>query len=65
VASERKSRVLKLLDGRPMMTLRQNTKVQTRTNEERRRAELASSTLHHVLQRNWRHAFTCVAHFII
>jgi hypothetical protein len=29
--------------------LRQNTKVKTCTNEERRRAERASPTLHHVL----------------
>jgi hypothetical protein len=47
------------------MSLRQNTKAETCTNEERRRAELASPMLHHALQRNQRRAFARVAHFTI
>jgi hypothetical protein len=47
------------------LPLCQNTKAETSTNEERRRAELTSPTLHHTIQRNQRCAFACVAHFTI
>jgi hypothetical protein len=48
-----------------LVPLRQNTKVETHTNEERRRGELASPTLRHALQRNQRCVFTRVDHFTI
>jgi hypothetical protein len=49
----------------PVPALWQNTKVETRTNEERRRAKLTSPTLRHTLQRNRRRTFARVTHVTI
>jgi lambda repressor-like predicted transcriptional regulator len=46
-------------------TLCQSTKAEMCTNDERRRTERASPTLRHTLQRNWRRAQMCIAHFTI
>jgi hypothetical protein len=47
------------------LSLHQNTKAETCTNKERRYVKRTYLTLHHVLQRNRRHAQMRVAHFTI